>query len=173
LRHSTQPKHINLKTRSLAHTRKPQKHKYTNTSMIAYIVNAHYAYNKTISAHAPWRGPDPGNRSASEATTLGAATAMHASGRLAILCIEARTAFGASRPSGPFSDPPPQPTRPNPGSGPSERGEHRPIEWGRRVLQGFVFYPGGSAVWPQCWLCAVCAVGRVGCRVCGGGTLWG
>jgi len=30
-----------------------------------------------------------------------------------------------------------------------------------------VFCPGGSAVWPQCWLCAVCAVGHVGC--CGGG----
>jgi len=29
----------------------------------------------------------------------------------------------------------------------------------------FAFYPGGSAVWPQCWLCAVCAVGRVGCCV--------
>jgi len=25
-------------------------------------------------------------------------------------------------------------------------------------LRGFVFYPGGSAVWPQCWLCALCAV---------------
>jgi len=24
------------------------------------------------------------------------------------------------------------------------------------------------AVWPQCWLCAVCAVGRVSCCVCGG-----
>jgi len=35
------------------------------------------------------------------------------------------------------------------------------------------FYPGGSAVWPQCWLCAVCAVGRVGCCVGGGGTLCG
>ena len=39
-------------------------------------------------------------------------------------------------------------------------------------LRGFVFYPEGSAVWPQYWLCAVCAVGRVGCCVwgvpCGG-----
>jgi len=34
-------------------------------------------------------------------------------------------------------------------------------------LREFVFCPGGSAVWPQCWLCAVCAVGHVGC--CGGG----
>jgi len=25
-----------------------------------------------------------------------------------------------------------------------------------------------SAVWPQCWLCAVCAVGRAGCCVAGG-----
>jgi len=31
------------------------------------------------------------------------------------------------------------------------------------------FCPGGSAVWPQCWLCAVCAVGHVGCCVRGGG----
>jgi len=37
-------------------------------------------------------------------------------------------------------------------------------------LQWFVFYPGGSAMWPQCWLCAVCAVGRVGCCVGGGGV---
>jgi len=36
----------------------------------------------------------------------------------------------------------------DPGSGPSERGEHRPIKWDRRVCRGFVFYPGGSAVWP-------------------------
>jgi len=35
----------------------------------------------------------------------------------------------------------------------------------------FIFYPGGSAVWPQCWLCAVCAVGRVGCCVGGGGPV--
>jgi len=28
-------------------------------------------------------------------------------------------------------------------------------------------------VWPQCWLCAVCAVGHVGCCVGEGGTLWG
>jgi len=35
-------------------------------------------------------------------------------------------------------------------------------------LRGFVFYPRGSAMWPQCWLCAVCAVGRVGCCVSGG-----
>ena len=32
------------------------------------------------------------------------------------------------------------------------KGVNRPIEWGRRVCRGFVFYPGGSAVWPQCWL---------------------
>jgi len=25
-------------------------------------------------------------------------------------------------------------------------------------------------VWPQCWLCAVCAVGHVGCIVGGGGV---
>jgi len=40
-------------------------------------------------------------------------------------------------------------------------------------LRGFVFCLGGSAVWPQCWLCAVCAVGHVGCCVGGGGTLGG
>jgi len=61
----------------------------------------------------------------------------------------------------------------DPGSGPSESGERRPIEWGRRVCRGIVFYPGGSAVWPQCWLCAVFAVGRAGCCVGGGVTLWG
>ena len=58
-------------------------------------------------------------------------------------------------------------------SGPSERGEHRPIEWGRRVCRGIVFYPGGSAVWRQCWLCAVCAGGRAGCCVGGGGDTGG
>jgi len=35
-------------------------------------------------------------------------------------------------------------------------------------LRGFVFCPGGSAVWLQCWLCAVCAVGHIGCCVGGG-----
>jgi len=35
-------------------------------------------------------------------------------------------------------------------------------------MQWFIFYPGCSAVWPQCWLCAVCAVGHVGCCVRGG-----
>ena len=39
---------------------------------------------------------------------------------------------------------------------------------GSARLQGFVSYPGGSAVWPQCWLCAVCALGHVGCCVGGG-----
>ena len=34
-------------------------------------------------------------------------------------------------------------------------------------LRGFVFDPGCSAVWPQCWLCAVCAMGCVGCSVGG------
>jgi len=58
------------------------------------------------------------------------------------------------------------------GSGLSERGEHRPIERGRRVCRGIFFYPGGGAVWPQCWLCAVCAMGRADCCL-GGGTLWG
>ena len=28
-------------------------------------------------------------------------------------------------------------------------------------------------MWPQCWLCAVCAVGHVSCCVWGGGILWG
>ena len=28
--------------------------------------------------------------------------------------------------------------------------------------------PRGSAVWPQCWLCAVCTVSRVGCYLGGG-----
>jgi len=37
-------------------------------------------------------------------------------------------------------------------------------------LRGFIFYPGGSAVWPQCWLCAVCAaLWAVSAAVCGGG----
>jgi len=36
-------------------------------------------------------------------------------------------------------------------------------------LRGFIFCPGGSTVWPQCWLCAVRAVGHVGCCVGGGG----
>jgi len=61
----------------------------------------------------------------------------------------------------------------DPGSGPSERGEHRRIEWDRRVCRGLSSTSGGSAVWPQCWLCAVCPVGRAGCCVCGGGTLRG
>ena len=39
---------------------------------------------------------------------------------------------------------------------------------GEQKTWGFVFCPGGSAVWPQCWLCAVCAVGHVGCCVGGG-----
>jgi len=34
----------------------------------------------------------------------------------------------------------------------------------------FVFCPVGSAMWPQCWLCAVYAVGHVGCCVGGGGV---
>ena len=38
----------------------------------------------------------------------------------------------------------------------------------RRVCGEFVFYPERSAVWPQCWLRAVCAVDRVGCCVGGG-----
>jgi len=59
-----------------------------------------------------------------------------------------------------------------PGSGPSERGEHRPFEWGRRVCGGFVFCPGGSAAWPQCWLCAVFAVGHISCCVGGGVSLY-
>ena len=29
----------------------------------------------------------------------------------------------------------------------------------------YIYIPGGSAVWPQCWLCAVRAVGRIGCCV--------
>jgi len=54
-----------------------------------------------------------------------------------------------------------------PGSGPSERGEHRPFEWGRCVCRGLSSALWGSAVWPQCWLCAVCAVGHIGCCVGG------
>jgi len=34
-------------------------------------------------------------------------------------------------------------------------------------LRGFVFCREGSAVWLQCWLCAVCAVGHIGCCVGG------
>jgi len=37
------------------------------------------------------------------------------------------------------------------------------------IYRGIVFYPGGSAVWRQCLLCAGCAVGRAGCCVGGGG----
>ena len=44
---------------------------------------------------------------------------------------------------------------------------------GSARLRGFVFCPGGSAVWPQWWLCAVCAVGHVGCCVGGGGVTCG
>ena len=53
------------------------------------------------------------------------------------------------------------------------RGEHRPIEWGRSVCGGLCIYPlGGSAVWPQCWLCTLWAVSATVCRggriPCGG-----
>ena len=34
-----------------------------------------------------------------------------------------------------------------------------------REKSGVCLMPWGSAVWPQCWLCAACAVGRVGCCV--------
>ena len=46
---------------------------------------------------------------------------------------------------------------------------------GSARLRGVVFCPGGSALWPQCWLWAVCAVGHVGCCVCveGGVTCGG
>jgi len=40
-------------------------------------------------------------------------------------------------------------------------------------LRGFVFCPGGSTVWPQCGLCAVCAVGHVGCCIGGGEVPYG
>jgi len=42
---------------------------------------------------------------------------------------------------------------------------------GSKRLRGIVFCPGGSAVWPQCWLCAVRAVGvgHGSCCVGGGG----
>jgi len=39
--------------------------------------------------------------------------------------------------------------------------------WANASTWGFVFCPWGSAVWPQCWLCAVCAVGHIGCCVGG------
>ena len=59
-----------------------------------------------------------------------------------------------------------------PGSGPSERGEHRPFEWGRRVCGGLssalgVVRCGRSAGWVLCVLWAISAA------VWGGSTLWG
>jgi len=44
---------------------------------------------------------------------------------------------------------------------------------GASASAGVCLLPWGSAVWPQCWLCDVCAVGHVGCCVGGGGTLSG
>ena len=55
-----------------------------------------------------------------------------------------------------------------PGSGPSERGEHRPFEWGRRVCGGLSSALGVA----RCGRsdgCVLCAVGHVGGCVGGGG----
>jgi len=38
-----------------------------------------------------------------------------------------------------------------------------------QICGGLSYVLGGNAVSPQCWLCAVCAVGHVGCCVEGGG----
>ena len=53
-----------------------------------------------------------------------------------------------------------------------QRARHKGAGVGSERLRRLVFYPGGNAVWPQCWLCAVCAVGHVGCCV-GGGVPYG
>jgi len=61
----------------------------------------------------------------------------------------------------------------DPGSGPSERGEHRPIERGRRVC-GFCLLPWGVARCGRSAGRVLCALWAVLAAVCvGGGTLWG
>jgi len=59
-----------------------------------------------------------------------------------------------------------------PGSGPSERGEHRPFEWGRCVCRGLssalgVVRCGCSAG------CVLCVLWAISAAVWGGSTLWG
>jgi len=59
-----------------------------------------------------------------------------------------------------------------PGSGPSERGEHRPFEWGRCVCGGLssalgVVQCGCSAG------CVLCVLWAISAAVWGGSTLWG
>jgi len=49
-----------------------------------------------------------------------------------------------------------------------------PIEWGRRVCRGFVFYPGRTLGVARCGRstgCVLCALWAVAAAVCGGGTL--
>ena len=62
-------------------------------------------------------------------------------------------------------------------SGPSKRVnpkrfEHRPVEWGRRVCVGFVFYPGVARCGRSagCMLCALWAVSLLCVCVWGGGV---
>jgi len=53
------------------------------------------------------------------------------------------------------------------GSGPSERGEHRPIEWGRRVCRN-LSSPLGVARCGRSAGCVLCALWAVSAAVCGG-----
>jgi len=87
------------------------------------------------------------------------------------------------RGEGPTGDPPPEggaqqgtPHRTlcaDPGSGPSERSEHRPIEWGRRVCRGLSFTLGVARCGRTAG-CVLCALWAVSAAVLGGwGTLWG
>jgi len=40
-------------------------------------------------------------------------------------------------------------------------------------LRGFVFCPGGSAVWPRSAGCVLCVLWAMSAAALGGGTLWG
>jgi len=56
----------------------------------------------------------------------------------------------------------------NPGSGPSERGEHRPIEWGRRFCRGLSSTLGVARCGRRAG-CVLCALWAVSAAVSGGG----
>ena len=60
----------------------------------------------------------------------------------------------------------------DPGSGPSERGDHTQIEWGRRVCGGVSSALGVA----RCGRSAggvLCVLWGMSAAVCVGGTLWG